>query len=115
MECPPTSAFSAARQRQQTATDAWVGGTITFADDDTVTGSVRAGSEGQSFGGPGESVELAQSLFATYLKTARPARPVRGDFITIDGRGYTIETVTGDNNYDIHWGIECRRTPGLDA
>jgi hypothetical protein len=40
--------------------------------------------------------------------------PVRGDTLTIDGRGFLIESVGGHLHVDQHWLLRCRRAPGSD-
>jgi hypothetical protein len=71
------------------------------------------GSEGYGFDQAGHP-EINQMASVVIPKRELTGEPVRGDTLTIDGRGFLIESVGGHLHVDQHWLLRCRRAPGSD-
>lgn len=113
MSTPPRFVIDQARQRHLAATAAVHYATLTYDGVEyAVTG--RTDSEGFGLTGDASAMEINQLLTVFLAKSDLATRPVRGKHIVIDGRGFTIDSVGGDNSHDQHWSIRARRTPGQD-
>jgi hypothetical protein len=82
-------------------------------DDETPEAGAQMGPEGYAFDQAGHA-ELTQQGSVAFLKTEFTGTPVRGRSLTIDGRGFRIDSVAGHLEADRHWLLRCSRTPGAD-
>lgn len=83
-------------------------------DGQTPQAGASMGSEGFGFDAAGHP-EISQLSTVVITKASFTGRPARGRTITVDGRGFTIESVGGDLEVDQHWLLRCKRAPGEDA
>lgn len=83
---------------------------VGFGDETYDAGAVM-GDETFAFGAGG-SPEAIQPVSVLVAKESLATPPVRGDYITVDGRGYIVDAVTGHLARDSHWRIRARRAPG---
>lgn len=71
------------------------------------------GTEGYGFDQAGHP-EINQLASVVIPKREFTGEPARGRTLTIDGRGFLIESVGGHTHLDQHWLLRCRRSPGAD-
>lgn len=114
MSTPPRFVIDQARRRHLAATSAVHYGTMLY-DGETYTVTASMDSEGFGLTGDASAMEVNQLLTVFLAKTDLATRPVRGKHVVIEGRGFTIDSVGGDNTHDQHWAIRARRTPGQDT
>ena len=77
----------------------------------TYDGAVTMDPEGFAFG-PGGIPEATQITTVLLRKSDLTAEPARGSVITVDGRSFLIDDVSGALARDLHWKLRCRRAPG---
>ena len=110
---PPPKATSDLRKRHLAATYAWKPGTLIY-DDVEYCAATDIDLEGFGLTADGSAAEVNQRLVAHIAKADMESRPTRGAFVQVNGLGFVVESVGGDNEHDEHWEIACRRTPGQD-
>lgn len=114
MAAPPRTVIDQARTRHLDTTAETHYATVTY-DGDAYTCTARMDSEGYGLNGEGTAAEVNQLLTVFIAKADLATRPVRGKHLVIEERGFTIDSVGGDNDHDQHWSIRARRTPGQDG
>lgn len=108
---PPRSAFTAAAKRQRQVDEALAPATITLNGADYAGAAVVSSATWELQDG---GFKWVVRFMATICKGLLATEPAQGSIAVIDGKGYKVNEVGGQNEFDEQWVLRGMRTPGRD-